>query len=131
MSPDYGALPIYLEAREDWTFAYTGAPQTHDCARWAGGGVQAVHGVNPLKLFASQWATKRGARRVLARYGGMAAAVGTVMRPIDPVAAGRGDVGMTAAGELVLFEGDRVVGLAEPHGYRRLPREAAVAAWTV
>lgn len=131
MSARYDALPIYLEAREGWSFAYSGEAETHDCARWAGGGVEVVHGVNPLARFVSQWTTYRGARRVLARHGGMALAVGTVMRPIDPVAAQRGDVGMTATGELVLFEGDRVVGLVEPQGYRRLPREAAVAAWTV
>lgn len=131
MSPDYGALPIYLEEREGWAFGYSRTPETHDCARWSGAGVKAVHGVNPLDRFASEWTTRRGAGRVLVRHGGMAAAVGTVMRMIDPVAARRGDVGMTAEGQLVLFEGEGVVGLAEGRGYRRLPREAAVAAWTV
>lgn len=131
MRPDFDALPIYLEEREGWAFGYSLTPETHDCARWSGAGVNVVHGVNPLDRFASQWTTRRGARRVLARHGGMAAAVNTVMRSIDPVAARRGDVGMTAEGQLVLFEGEGVVGLAEGRGYRRLPREAAVAAWTV
>jgi hypothetical protein len=131
MTPDRGALIPYLEQREGWTFAYSGKPETHDCARFCDGGVMAIFGVSPLKRFTSEWTTRRGARRVLARHGGMAAAVSKVMTAIDPVAARRGDVGMTEQGELVLFEGDLVVGLTDTQGYRRRPRATAVKAWTI
>lgn len=131
MKADHGSLVPYLEDREDWTFDYSGASKTHDCARFCDGGVMAVYGLSPLRRFTSEWTTRRGARRVLARHGGMAAAVSKVMTPIDPVSAQRGDVGMTEQGELVLFEGDHVVGLADTQGYRRRPRAAAVKAWTV
>lgn len=131
MTPDHSALVPFLEAREDWAFDYSGKRKTHDCARFCDAGVQAVYGVSPLQQFTSEWSTRRGARRVLAKHGGMAAAVSKVMTPIDPIAAQRGDVGMTEQGELVLFEGDVVVGLTDTQGYRRRPRAAAVKAWTI
>ena len=121
----------FLEAREDWAFGYGPEPRTHDCARFAGAGVEAAFGVNPLKAFSSQWTTRRGARRVLARHGGMAAAVSEVMTPIDVTQATRGCVGMTAENQLVLFEGDQIVGLDPVQGYARLPRAMAIRAWTV
>lgn len=131
MTPDRHALIAYLESREDWRFGYGREAMTHDCARFAGAGVRAVWGRDPLADFAGSWTTRAGARRVLSRHGGMAAAVSTVMRPISPLMAARGDVGMTEGGQLVLFEGDGVVGLTDTTGYRRLPRSAAIAAWTL
>lgn len=128
---DPHALIAYLEEREGWAFGYTRAARTQDCARWAAGGVQAVAGVNPLDRFTSQWTTRRGARRVLTTHGGMAAAVDQVMTEISPTLAQRGDVGMSAEGQLLLFEGDLVVGLAPGSGYVRAPRAHAVRAWTL
>ena len=128
---NHAALISSLEEREGWTFGYGPEPRTHDCARFAGGGVEAVTGINPLAHFSSEWTTRRGARRVLAAHGGMSKAVGEVMTPISPLFAQRGDVGLTADGQLVLFEGETVAGLKAGTGLNRLSRAAAVEAWTV
>ena len=131
MIPQPHALIAYLEAREAWTFGYGRAPMTHDCARFCGAGVQAVHGQNPLRRFSGEWTTLRGARRVLARHRGMAAAVSEVMTSIPVTMAQRGDVGLTADNTLVLVEGDMVVGLHPERGQVRQPRSAMTLAWTV
>lgn len=131
MTRDPHALIAFLEAREDWCFGYGPQAKTHDCARFCGAGVQVVAGVNPLERFSSEWSTRRGARRVLRRHGGMAAAVSEVMTPIEPLSAARGDVGLLTDGQLVLFEGETVVGPSAGVGLQRLPRSAAVQAWTV
>lgn len=128
---DPHALVAFLESREDWAFGYGREPRTHDCARFCGAGFAAVTGVNPLDSFAGRWTSERGARRILAAHGGLAAAVDTVMRPIDPTLAQRGDVGMTDDNTLVLIEGDTVVGPAWPKGLKRAPRAALTRAWTV
>lgn len=128
---NFARFITYLEDREDWAFGYTRDERTHDCARFCGGGVEAATGRNPLALFDSEWRTERGARRVLARHGGMANAISSVMTEIPVTMAQRADVGLTATGELVLFDGVGVVGLDRPRGYVRGPRELAVRAWTV
>ena len=130
MMRDPNALATYLEEREGWSFGYGGEPGSHDCARFAGGGVEAVTGLNPLERFSSEWTTRRGARRVLTAHGGMSKAVGEVMTPISPLSAQRGDIGLTPDGALVLFEGDTVVGVSASTGLFRAPRAAAVEAWT-
>lgn len=128
---DHLAAVAYIEAREDWVFGYGRAPRTHDCARFVGGGVEAATGRNPLKRFSSEWTTRRGARRVLAAHGGMAAAVGEVLTPLESVTlARRWDVGMTADDTLVLIEGDTVVGLSPTLGQVRQPRSALTRAWS-
>ena len=128
---DPHALIGFLESREDWTFGYGPDDRVHDCARFCGAGVAAVHGINPLAAFAATWTSEGGARRALARHGGMASAVDTVMRQIDGVAARRGDVGMTPDGALMLFEGDTVVGPGQVRGLVRHPRHMITIAWTV
>ncbi len=130
------ALAAFLDGRADWVFGYGRAPRTHDCARFASAGVAAVSGVDPLRRFAGQWTTRRGARIVLARNGGLAAAVATVMDPVAVTLARRGDVALidaTGSGDpaLGLVEGDLIVGLGPVRGYRRLPRSAALKTWTV
>ena len=128
---DPHALVAFLESREDWAFGYGRESRTHDCARFCGAGFAAVSGVNPLDSFAGRWTSERGARRILAAHGGLAAAVDTVMRPIDPTLAQRGDVGMTDDNTLVLIEGDTVVGPASPKGLKRAPRAALTRAWSL
>jgi hypothetical protein len=124
------ALVDFLEQREAWAFGYGAELETHDCARFCGAGFEAVTGVNPLDTFAGRWTSERGARRIIAAHGGLAAAVETVMRPIDPTLAQRGDVGMTDAETLVLIEGDTVVGPAAPRGLKRMSRAVLTRAWT-
>lgn len=128
---DPHALIAFLESRDDWVFGYGPEVRTHDCARFGGAGLFEVFGLDPLTRFASHWTTRRGARRVLSAHGGMAAAVDEVMTPIDLTQARRGELGMTANDQLVLFEGDTVVGPAPVRGLYRLPRSAAIRAWTV
>lgn len=125
------ALVDYLDDRADWAFGYGAEPRTHDCVRFMAGGVEAVTGVDVVKRFGATWTTERGARRILRRAGGLAAAVGSVMREISPTLAMRGDAGMTEAGQLVLVEGDLVVGPGPERGLVRLPRAALARAWTV
>lgn len=130
MSRNPEALIPYLESREAWRFGYGDGPNEHDCARFCGAGVEAVTGKNPLRSFSSQWKTLRGAKRVLARHGGMASAVSEVMTPISLTHASRGDVGLTHDGALVLIEGDTAAGVTDS-GLIRLPRAAIAQAWTV
>ncbi len=125
------ALIPFLEGREGFTFAYSGQPGTQDCARFCDAGVLAVTGVSPLAGFVSQWSSAIGAGRVLARHGGMAVAVDSVMDRIDVSLAGRGDVALLADRTLALVEGATVVGPAQTRGLFRLPRTAMIAAWTV
>lgn len=129
MSPSAAAFIAFLEDREDWIFGYGPEPRTHDCARFCGAGVEAMTGINPLDRFASQWRTSSGARRVLARHGGLAAAVGTVMTPISPTLAPRGAVGLISGGGLVLVEGALLVGPGADRGLVRVPRSEMVSAW--
>lgn len=129
MRRDAAALVAYIELRADWAFGYGREPQMHDCARFAGSGVEAATGVNPLKAFARTWTSARGAARVLRRAGGMAAAVSSVMDEVDPTLAQRGDVAMTAEGALMLVEGPTLVGPAAPRGLTRVPRTNAVRTW--
>ena len=131
MTTNPHGLIAYLEGREAWSFGYGREPMTHDCARFCGAGVEAVYGQNPLSRFSSEWTTRRGARRVLARHKGMAAAVSEVMIAIPVTLAQRGDVGLTADNTLVLVEGDMVVGLHPERGLIRQPRSAVTLAWTV
>lgn len=131
MTPQPHALIPYLEDCESWSFGYGREPKTHDCARFCGAGVEAVHGLNPLRRFSSEWTTLRGARRVLARHSGMAAAVSEVMSSIPVTLAQRGDVGLTADNALVLVEGEMVVGLDLDRGLVRQPRSAMTMAWSV
>lgn len=129
MRPSPAAFIAFLEDREDWAFGYGPEPRTHDCARFCGAGVKAMTGADPLKRFASQWTSQSGARRVLARHGGLAAAVGTVMTPVSPTLAPRGAVGLIADGGLVLIEGALVVGPGPERGLVRAPRSSLIAAW--
>lgn len=133
MRRDHLAMIAYLEAREAWTFGYRPEPRMQDCVRWASAATVALTGRDPLKAFGHRWRTEIGAARVIRRAGGMAAAISSVMSPIDPARAQRGDWGLTADGAVVLFEGEGAVGLNEVSGggYIRLPREAAVLAWSV
>jgi hypothetical protein len=125
------ALAAFLDSRQAWAFGYGRAPATHDCARFADAGVCAVTGDRPLRRFTGKWSSERGARLVLARHGGMAAAIGQVMDPVAPTLARRGDVALIAGDALALVEGDQIVGLGSVCGLVRMPRSAMIQAWTV
>lgn len=131
MRRDHLALIAYLEDREGWTFGHAHGVRMQDCVRWASGATQVLTGRDPLAEFGGRWSTEAGAARVIRRAGGMAAAIDRVLTPIDPAQAMRGDWGLTANEAVVLFEGDGLVGLDRPSGYVRLPRHAALRAWSV
>lgn len=128
---DHLAHVAYLEARRGWTFGFGPEPQTHDCVRWAAGSALALTGRDLLAAFGRGWTTEAGAARVISRAGGMAEAVSSVLTPIDPRSAQRGDWGLTATGAIVVFEGDGLVGLDRPSGYVHLARADAVQAWSL
>lgn len=128
---DPDALIPFLESRETFAFAYSGAPRTHDCVRFCDAGVRAVTGRSPLRGFDGSWSSQIGAARVLKRLGSLKAAVDGCMARVDVSLAMRGDVVLLADQTLALIEGETVVGPAQDQGLFRLPRAAAVAAWTV
>jgi hypothetical protein len=129
MRRDLAALHAYLAAGADVPFAWG----SNDCVTFAAGAVAAQTGLNPLAKLSRRWSTQRGALLLLRRYGGLEAAVSTVLTPVAPALAHRGDIaGVRAeAGEMVLMviEGALLVG-PDANGVRRLPRELMTVAWS-
>ncbi|PHY20932.1 hypothetical protein CSW59_06910 [Caulobacter sp. BP25] len=129
MVRDYNALVAYIAARMRAPFAWG----ENDCVTFAAGAVKAQTGRDPLGAIAARWTTARGAALVLRRLGGMEAAVSSVLAPIAPAMAARGDVAgwMDPQGrlQLAIVEGSTLVGPGEA-GLVRLPRASMVKAWS-
>lgn len=129
MVRDHTALLAYLAGRSTTPFAW--GSDANDCVSFAAGAVQAQTGVNPLADLGG-WATEDEAREVLEGYGGLAAAVNTVLQPVAPALAQRGDVALvnlpSGAQVLMVVEGDTLVG-AGPAGAQRIQRRAMAQAW--
>lgn len=129
MVRDHPALMAYIAARMRAPFAWG----RHDCVTFAAGAIAAQTGRDPLAAVAHQWTTRRGAARILARVGGLAAAVDGVLTPIAPAMAARGDVAawLDADGrpQLAIVEGATLIGPGLD-GLKRLPRAAMVQAWS-
>lgn len=129
MVRDHSALVAYIAARMRAPFAWG----DNDCVTFAAGAVKAQTGRDPLGAIAARWSTARGAGRVLRKFGGMEAAVSSVLSPIAPAMAARGDVAgwLDAQGrlQLAIVEGQTLVGPGEA-GTVRLPRSAMVKAWS-
>lgn len=129
MVRDHNALVAYIGARMRAPFAW-GA---NDCVTFAAGAVRAQTGRDPLGAIAARWSTARGAAHVLRKFGGMEAAVSSVLPPIAPAMAARGDVAgwLDAQGrlQLAIVEGQTLVGPGEA-GIVRLSRSAMVKAWS-
>ncbi|ATC25215.1 DUF6950 family protein [Caulobacter vibrioides] len=129
MVRNYEALHAYVASHMRTPFAWG----QHDCVLFAAGAVQAQTGEDPLRAYRGRWASERGAARVLKRLGGMEAAVNTVLQPITPAMAQRGDVAgwLDARGrlQLAIVEGETLVGPG-PSGQLRLPRKAMTRAWS-
>lgn len=131
MVRDHLALHRYLAERSRLPFG--GEREWESCARFAARAVAAQTGTDPLTRLAEGWTTELQAASVIARAGGLAEAVSTVLTEIPPGLAQRGDVGFVpadtpAGGVLVIVEGHHVVGPAA-NGVRRLPRAAVTRAW--
>ena len=111
---------------------------THDCCLFAADAVYAMTGIDPAAPLRGEYASMRGAIRVIDVNGGMevmcdrlAAAVG--MRRVPPDHAGRGDIAMVenplmdALGVIV----GRVVACAGQDGLVFMPRSSIIAVWKV
>lgn len=129
MVRNYEALHAYVASHMRTAFAWG----QHDCVLFAAGAVQAQTGEDPLRAYRGRWTSERGAARVLKRLGGMEAAVNTVLSPIAPAMAQRGDVAgwLDAKGrlQLAIVEGETLVGPG-PSGQLRLPRKTMTRAWS-
>lgn len=128
---DFETLHRYLAARTAQPFAW--GREANDCVSFALGAVEVLTG-RAIRGQLPSWTTERGALRALARLGGLAAAVDTVLTPIAPAMAQRGDVAMaenpqTGAQALFVVEGATLVG-PDASGARRLPRARMAKAWS-
>lgn len=129
MARDYPALVAFLRERMRTGFAW-GA---HDCVTFAAEAVKAQTGADPLRAVTSRWTSERGAARVLRAKGGLEAAVSSVLRPIAPAMAARGDVAgwLDEKGrlQLAIVEGETLIGPGAA-GLTRLPRRSMAKAWS-
>jgi hypothetical protein len=126
---DHDALVAFIESRMRTGFAW--GKRANDCISFFGGAVLAQTGVDRLAAL-PDWTSPRGALRVLKRLGGLESAVDTVLTPIAPARAARGDGGLvrTATGLAVMvIEGETLVGPGE-HGLIRLPRSVMLRSWS-
>lgn len=123
------ALVALIEARSRSPFEWG----PNDCVTFAAHAVRVQTGRNPLVgLGRHRWRSAHGAARALARFGGLEAAVDSVLPRIAPAMAHRGDVGLVeldGRASLVIFEGPTVVGPG-PTGLERLPRGVVRVAWS-
>lgn len=128
---DHSAFIALLESRATRPFDW--GHDRHDCVSFAAACVEALTGDNPIRRAGMTWTTERGALRVIARMGGLAACVDSVLPRLPATAfAHRGDVGLVefeGRESLVVFEGHLLVG-AGVEGLLRLPRELAKIAWS-
>lgn len=120
---DLDALLGYLAEAEARPFAWG----RHDCVRFAGGAVEAATGRKPAL---PTWTSERGALRVLARLGGLEAAVDGVLTRTPAALAQRGDVALVDDAALGVVEGEFVLALSPDAGLVRLPRSAIRTAWS-
>ncbi len=107
---------------------------SNDCVVFSADCVAAITGADPLKGIRGSWKTAPAAARIVARRRGIEKAVGGVLgKPIAPLTAAMGDVG------LVLWEGVETLGVCRGpdwlvvagEGLAVLPFEAARVAWRV
>lgn len=115
--------------REAVPFAY--GAEGIDCIRFGAGAVEALTGADPLG--ALTWSDERSARRLVARFGGIDAAVSGRLREIAPARAHRGDIAAAEDPEqgllIMVIEGEMLVAPGE-HGLRRARRTRMVRAWS-
>lgn len=131
MMRNHTAWVAFLEARATVPFAW--GRRANDCISFAGQAVHALTGDDVLARCGHDWATRRGALRVLAAVGGRAAAADLMLTRLkSPGLAQRGDVGLVeteAFRALVVVEGHTLVGPGVS-GLVRLPRSAMSLAWS-
>ena len=128
---DFDRLAGYLADRMRTPFAW--GRSKHDCVSFGLGAVKAMTRRDVLEGSGLRWGSKSGARRVVMRLGGLEAAVDRYLDEVPVGMAQRGDIGLIdgeAGPLLVVFDGELVLGPAEPGGLSRLPRAAVRKAWS-
>ena len=126
---DHAALLELIEARMRAPLAW--GKRANDCVSFQGAAILAQTGIDRMGGL-PDWATERGAKRVLAKLGGLEAAVDGVLQPVPLALAMRGDVGLIEANRvrcLVTIEGETVIGPGVD-GLVRHPRAALLRAWS-
>lgn len=127
---NYEALIDFIDGHRLTPFAWG----RHDCVTFAAGAVKAATGIPILKSIKSRWRSQRAALALIDSYGGLASAVDSLLSPISPAMARRGDVAAitleNGGHRLMVVEGDYLVGPG-PEGLIRQPRSEAVLAWSV
>lgn len=107
---------------------------SNDCVLFAADGIAAMTGVDPAGSLRGQWAGRGEAVRVIARLGGLAAAVDTLgMDPIGPLFAQRGDLVLhrrDGTDALALCLGNQLAGPSDS-GLLFFGLENGVQAWRV
>lgn len=130
MQRDTHALLAYLEQRAPMPHAF--GSDANDCLSFLAGAVVAQGGRNPLGRLT--WSDEQSALRVLAREGGVEAALDARFERIAPAHAHRGDIAAVADERLGMHP-LLVVGrtLCSPgvRGLKHCLRVAAIAAWDV
>lgn len=127
---DHAALVAFLIDRMRAPLAW--GRQANDCVSFAAGAALAQTGRDFLED-APTWSTELGARKVLARLGGLEAAVDARLRSIAPAKAQRGDIALVeqASGPgLMVVEGDSLIGPGAAGAVRR-PRADMLRAWSL
>lgn len=103
----------------------------NDCVSYAAAAVAATTG-HTITFGGARWRSATGAARVLKRLGGLQAAVDRELTQVAVPFAQRGDV-VAVQGDrgllLAIVEGDALAGPGLA-GIMRLPRSAAVLAWS-
>lgn len=126
---DYAALLQLIEDRMRAPLAW--GKRANDCVSFQLASVLAQTGVDRMGEL-PDWSTERGAKRALAKLGGLEAAVDGVLKSVPLALAMRGDVGLIEADgvrSLVTIEGETLIGPGID-GLVRHPRTALLRAWS-
>lgn len=126
---NYQALVRYIADRSTRPFEW--GSRGMDCVSYWSGAIEAMTGENPLDWKpALSWSNEAEAEKVIAKLGGLDAAISARMNKVPVSMAQRGDGAMVRGVRCIMIvEGDTLVGPGE-RGEIRLPRSAAVKAWS-
>lgn len=106
----------------------------NDCVLFAADGIAAMTGIDPVADLRGQWASRGEAVRVIARLGGLPAAVAALgLEPVAPLFAQRGDLVLhrrDGTDALALCLGNQLAGPSDS-GLLFFGLENGVQAWRV
>lgn len=136
MARNQAALSRFLRERMRTPFGWT--PPGQDCCDFTFGAVLAQTGVDHWAAERGRYSTELGAARVLARRGGVKGICDSLLRPVTPSLAQRGDVGLMKGRQtpdgpildtLCVIEGD-FLWVLHIDGLRPLERRHLELAWS-